>query len=189
MTILELIRKLHEEGTVVLDYEIYTTNDVIGIEDAIYRWNVNPSVLRDASQNVYPGSFDLGETPEYLVCRDADEYEEYTGVELRKAMYPRLLVCVSKETMVEFSKRWKGHHWSEIPPVEVYWTQVSFCHAIPLLSGDGVFIGYENTFPGDRKGSYYLLKDKHGYHVAWAGNLIKDRLPDDMTVEDAGKYF
>ena len=189
MTIIDLIRKLHKEGVVVLDYEIFTTTDIIGIEDAALRWDANPGAMRDVSHNIDPGSIELGEKPSYLVCRDADEYEEHTGVELPKAMYPRLLVCVNMETMVEFSKRWKGHYWTDIPPLELRWSQVSYYNALPRLSKDGIFVGYEDMLPGEHKGSYYVLCDKYGNNYAWGGDLIKDGLPDGMTVDDAGKFF
>ncbi len=189
MTVIDLIRKLHKEGTVILGYEIYTTTDLIDVEDAVYRWNVNPSVMRDVSHNIDPGSIELGDRPEYLVCFDPEEYEEYTGVELPKARYPRLLVCVCMETMWQFSGRWKGHHWTEIPPVELDWSQVSYYHALPQLSRDGIFVGYEDTFPGDRKGSYYVLKSKYGSFFAWRGDILRDGVPDGMSVEDAGMFI
>lgn len=189
MTIIDLIRKLHKEGTVVLDCEVFTTTDIIGIEDAIWRWNVAPFVMRNVLEDIAPGSVELGEKPDYLVCHNAEEYEDHTGVELPKAKYPRLLVCVNRETMVDFSKQWKGHYWKDIPPLELQWSQVSFYDALPRISKEGIFVGYEATFPGEHRGSYYVLRDRYGNICAWGGDLAKDDIPDGMTVEDAGKFI
>lgn len=189
MTIIDLIRKLYKEGTVVLDCEVFTTTDIIGIEDAIWRWNVAPFVMRNVLEDIAPGSIELGEKPDYLVCRSAEEYEEHTGVDLPRAKYPRLLVCVNRETMVELSRRWKGHYWKDIPPLEIQWSQVSFYDALPRISKDGIFVGYEAMFPGELKGSYYVLRDKYGNNCVWGGDLSKDDLPDGMTIDDAGKFI
>lgn len=189
MTLIDLIRKLHKERTLVLDYEVFTTTDNIGIDDAIYRWDVNPHVMRFISWNFNPGSMELGDKPDYLICHSAEEYEERTYVLPPKGKYPRILVCVSIETMTEFSNRWKGHYWRDIPPLELQWSEVSYYNALPRLSKDGIFIGYQTTFPDERDGSYYVLRDNYGNNYAWGGDLINDGLPDGLYVDDAEKFI
>ena len=192
MTLLDLIRSLHKDGTVLLSYELFTTDDVVGIEDAIYGWDRNPQVsrLRYPGAVIDPGSVELGDKPEYLVCRSAEEYEDITYVSPPKGPYPVLLVCVGLESMEAFSKRWKGRHWSEIPPLELRLSRADRCpYALPKLTRDGVFCGYQETTPDDRRGSYYVLRSRYGDFFAWDGDLLKDPLPDGMTVEDAGKFI
>lgn len=184
MTLLDLIRNLHKDGKVVRGYDIFTAKTRSDIRDVVYKPNGTVSSYTP-SPEIPPDSLELGDDPQYIICRDAAEYLELTDIELKKARYPRLLVCLFNDRTRDFTERWKNHWWYELPPVELDWVEAVEEGAIPLISGSGLFYGFvydANRRFGDNVGSYYVLKNDAGDRFAWTGDLSTHNIPDGLTI-------
>ena len=181
MTLLDLIRKLHSDGVVVGSVSLFAVNDfVLDFEDAIR------SAYPNDPSYIPPASLELGDDPKYIVCKNAAEYNKATTCRIVKAIFPVLVVGLYPEKNQDFLNKYRGCMWSDIPPVELRWTEAYMENALPALDRNGRFLFF--TYMGetpDGPASYYTLRSDHGTEFAWQGDIMKDQIPAGLTLKNS----
>lgn len=184
MTVLDLIRKLHAEGKPVVAYDLFIyDNFSMSTEDAVSASDEDTTV-RIADVYIPPQYLRIEDNPRYIYVEDSQTYKKLTRLKERIPInYPRLLLPLLYDWDVNFFTRYIGKHWKDIPPVEVEWAKTTDYVEL-LLDKNGVFCkaAYDVNEVDDSDVSFYPVRTPYGAEFSWMGDIIKDPLPDGLTL-------
>lgn len=183
MTLLDLIRKLHEDGKLVLDYDLFVCdNSTMDIENVVDQTPGYECATPIFSPDIPPQYIELGDKPRFLYAESISDFRKL--VNTTKALpkrFPRLLVGVFSDYGTGFFTRYKGRFWRDIPPVELFWmTQDDLL--LPALDAAGCLTGavYDNMVGLAEDATFYTARSEYGSEFAWMGDISRDPLPDGL---------
>ena len=185
MTLLDLIRDLHDKGKPVLDYDLFVCdNSALDMEDVVCmipEYAVS-EMLR--SPGVPPQYIELGSAPRYLYAESDSDFRKLTKPQLASKLpklFPRLLVGVFTDRTEGFFPRYTGKLWSEIPPVELRWFSQDDL-LLPALDAAGCLTGavYDNMVDLAEDATFYTVRSIYGSDFAWMGDIARDPLPEGL---------
>lgn len=192
MTVQDIIRKLHNDGKKVIAYDLFIVDD-LDIDNAIYYAEVPEEY---ASLPVYdceipPAYVELGGVYDYIYFATKEDYIKAKVGKRVPSAFPRLCIAIGRNTKSRLTKDWKGHMWSEIPPIELAWAgsnggeipEVDIEGRFTRLRQPDILISLEFDKP------FYYVKDDNGNDWAWLGNPMKDKVPDGLHLFDAKKEY
>lgn len=185
MTLLDLIRSLHEQGNPVVDYDVFVAeNSACEMEDIVDS-NFGMVVFRPKlSLMMPPGYIELGDKPRYLYIEDLQQYLRVThATENIPKAFPRLLVGIFTDVTFGFLPRYGGKNWREIPPIEIQWQEQNDL-LLPALDAAGNLCGivYDGEIAIDAPATYYRVRTPYGSDFAWQGDLSRDPLPEGLRI-------
>lgn len=185
MTLLTLIRNLHENNMTVLDYDLYISdNSALDMEDVVDQTPGCVTAEAMISPAIPPQYIELGDKPRYLYVESLAEYLRLTHAKERiPKRFPHLLVAVFTDRSGGFLPRYKGKPWREIPPIELMWL-TNDDMVLPVLDAAGTLIDlcYDNELALMEPATYYLARSEWGSEFAWQGDLAKDKLPTGLRL-------
>lgn len=188
MTLLDLIRKLHNGGLPVLGYDLYIAdNSALDMEDVIDRTPGYAAAEVMISPNIPPQNIELGGTPCFLRVESQEEYLRLTHAketaEKIPRRFPRLLVAVFSDRNDGFLMCYKGKLWRKIPPEELRWIMYDGL-LVPVLDAQGRLtdLAYDNELAYMEPANYYFVRSEWGTDFAWQGDLVKDPLPEGLSL-------
>lgn len=185
MTLLDMIRTLHAVGQPVLDYDLYVCdNSALDMEELADYAREDNETTAMISPMIPPQYIELGDRPKTMYVKTLEEYLSVTHAKKNiPKRFPRLLVAIFTDRSGGFLPRYKGKHWRDIPPVEIFWlTQDELL--IPVLDAEGFLIdtAYDGEFSFMEPATYYLVRSEWGTDFAWTGDLTKDRIPAGLRL-------
>lgn len=185
MTLLDLIRTLHAEGKPTVDYDLFVcSNSALDMEELVDQSLEYNETFPMISPMIPPQYIELGDRSKYMYVKTLEEYLSVTHAsEKIPKRFPRLLVAVFSDRSGGFLPLYKGKHWRDIPPVEIFWlTQDDLL--IPVLDAEGYLIdtAYDGEFSFMEPATYYTVRSEWGTDFAWTGDLSKDSIPAGLRL-------
>lgn len=187
MTVQDIIRKLHKDGKMVNTYDLFIGN-IFDLEESIAESEDKDSFVKVIYDCEIPPLYvEVGNHPEYIYFATREEYIRKRLTKKVPDHFPRLCIGVERNASYLLNKDWKGHMWSEIPPIELAWVG-SDLGDIPEIDIEGRFTrtrGQAYPLADIDEPNFYYLKDKNGVMWAWLGNPMKDKIPEGLTLFNA----
>lgn len=182
MTLLDLIRKLHEDGKPVLDYDLFVCdNSTMDMETVVDQTPGYECAAPIFSPDIPPQYIELGDNPRFLYAESISDFRKMVRSEnTLPKRFPRLLVGVFSDYGTGFFTRYKGRFWREIPPLELSWISHDAL-LLPALDSSGFLTGavYDNEIGLGESATFYTVRSEYGSDFAWVGN-VSDPLPEGL---------